>query len=45
MFVKFSGFVALKNLDFKRNMLIIYFFIFFLFWSEKDCSRGNLGTY
>ena len=45
MFVHFSGFITLKNLDFKTNVLIIYFFIFFPFWSEKDCSRENLSKY
>ena len=35
MFVEFSGFITLKNLDFKRNMLIIYFFIFFPFDQKK----------
>ena len=45
MFVEFSGFITLKNLDFKRNMLIIYFFIFFPFWSEKDCYGENWSKY
>ena len=44
-FVEFLGIILLTKIDFQRNMLIIYFYFFFPFRSEKELLRGHLFTY
>ena len=47
-FVEFLGIITLTNIDFQRNMPIIYFFFFFRFDQKKnfleDICPHNRGS-